>query len=606
MKAQVTVSDTVMHQASEMLLGSNIEAYENTIPWMLSDRLRNPKFAGPEDPQTGIAPEWEPQGGRCMGNYTCKLIPGMSLSGNESQMVNNYSDGGWAGVMQTGVVIRKGEVFELEIWARTKDKPTTLNVSLRPNSGTEEYYGEATIEVDTAYWSRYTATFDNVYRDDETAQCVIGVAGKSYVVLDQIHLRPQGEGTTSQALLDRFDTLTVPTLRFPGGCVTCNYRWKNGVGPVHLRGILDDPVFKWKTHYDFGTDEYLALCRDKGIRPFITLNVSTATPEECAEWADYCRRWWEDQGLEAPVTYFMFGNENYGTHEIGHMTGEMYAKLLPVFVPGVREAYPKARIMAIGQENSFAQREGEETPWLSEVVEKAADHFDIISVTRYKRCAHAGDLDARMQAVATGVVRNEESITPIFDALDGQKLDSKVGIVEWNYWADTSHADNMNFREPNDIRHCLFVGGMLNLYAHLGDRIEVTNHYSLIVTMGALHIKNGVVEDTDVLKVFDLYAPAFPGEVLESSVEAPLYGEYNTAVNSMSIRKDGKVYTFLVNYHASEKAEVKLTGLSGVDAKAEQLTGTDINTPVYLTTVPITGEVVTLPPMSLTRMISQS
>lgn len=606
MKATVSITKTVSHTASDMLLGSNIEAYENNIPWMLSDRLRNPKFAGPADPQTGIAQEWQPGAGRTMGSMVAQLILGMSLSGNESQMLCNYSDNNDAGISQTQLVVRKGEIFELEIWARTKDTPSTLTVSLHAEYGVHiPHFDKTTIVVNTAYWSRYTATFGPISQDDNNTRLTITVGGGSYVCIDQVHLRPIDEGTVSQALLDRFDSLVVPNLRFPGGCISCNYRWQHSVGPVHLRPVLDDPVFKHKTHYDFGTDEYLELCRDKNIRPFITLNVSTATPEECAQWATYCREWWEKQGLEAPLTYFMFGNENYGTWEIGHMTGKMYADLLPVFVPGVRDAYPNSKIMAIGQDVSWGQRKDEGSEWLSTVIEKSRDYFDILAVTRYKSCGDKNTLDQQMQAVADGVVHNYDSLSPIFKAIEQHQLSSTVAVVEWNYWTSANHADDKNFREPNDIRHCLFVGGMLNLFAQYGNLIEVANHYTLLVTMGIVHIKDGIVEDSDVVKVFDLYAPAFPGEVLESSLLSPTYGSSSKAIGSISIRAHDTVYTFIINYHSSESVDIDLHGFENIEADSVMLSSTDIHTPVTMQSLTLSTNTFTMPPMSLIRITSK-
>lgn len=604
MEATVRISDRVLHRADEMRLGSNIEAYENTIPWMLSDRLRNPKFSLPEDPQTGIAWGWEPLGGRtkAMNTVFCKVVPGMSLSGAESQVVCDRTEGGGGGVVQTRVTVWAGERLEVEFWARTRDTPTDVTVTLRPCSGTEPAYGSATLAVDTPYWARYSAVFDPIPHDDDTAWLCLAIGGDSYVWFDQVHLRPVGEGVVAQALLDRFDSLVCPTLRFPGGCVSCNYIWQHGVGPVHRRPIQDDPIFKHKVYYDFGSDEYLALCRDKGIRPFITLNVSSATPEDCAGWAAYCRHWWQEQGLEPPPAYFMFGNENYGNWEIGHMTGPMYAKLLAAFVPGVRAAYPEARVMAIGEVESQGVRADQASPWLETVVTAAAAHFDILAVTRYQRCAYGGDCDARLRAVAEGVRKNRDSLQPLFEALDRHGLDRKVAVVEWNYWADTSHADNQNFREANDIRHCLFAAGMFNLYARLADRIEVANHYSLLVTMGALHIRNGRLEETDLLQVFDLYGPAFPGEVFEVSVEAPLYSERQAAVDALALRADGRAYVFLVNFHAGEAATVRLSGLPGTIREGVVLSATGLNTPLSRADLSVEADAVLLPPMSLARL----
>lgn len=92
---QVTIRATgaLLGRAGEELLGNNIEAYENTIPSMLSDRLRNAKFSGPENPLSGIAAEWEPVGNNMLG-FSCRLLPGMYLSGREAQLIHNYQQHG--------------------------------------------------------------------------------------------------------------------------------------------------------------------------------------------------------------------------------------------------------------------------------------------------------------------------------------------------------------------------------------------------------------------------------------------------------------------------------------------------------------------------------
>ena len=60
MNVRIRATGGLLGRAGHQLLSNNIEAYENTIPSMLSDRLRNPKFSGPENAQTGLAAEWEP------------------------------------------------------------------------------------------------------------------------------------------------------------------------------------------------------------------------------------------------------------------------------------------------------------------------------------------------------------------------------------------------------------------------------------------------------------------------------------------------------------------------------------------------------------------
>lgn len=106
MKTTISVTDKRVARATELIIGNNIEAYENTVPRMLSNRLRNPKFAGPGNHQTGIAPEWEPIG-NTMQTFSARLIPGVYLSGREAQQIHNFSENSTQGILQHGVTVRK-------------------------------------------------------------------------------------------------------------------------------------------------------------------------------------------------------------------------------------------------------------------------------------------------------------------------------------------------------------------------------------------------------------------------------------------------------------------------------------------------------------------
>ena len=130
MKTTISTTGKRIARASAQILGNNIEGYENTIPEMLSDRLRNPKFAGRGNHQTGIADDWAPIG--CgMQTFSARLIPGVYMSGREAQLIHNYSEGMSGGILQQGVTVRKGERYEVEIWARAHNRPVKVEVNLR-------------------------------------------------------------------------------------------------------------------------------------------------------------------------------------------------------------------------------------------------------------------------------------------------------------------------------------------------------------------------------------------------------------------------------------------------------------------------------------------
>lgn len=589
----------VLGRASRQLLSNNIEAYENTIPSMLSDRLRNPKFAGPENPQTGVAAEWEPIGNTMTG-LNCRLIPGMYLSGREAQLIHNYTQGGSSGIVQAGVHVRAGEVFDVEMWARAQHRPVRVTVELgRPGCVTPDV-AKQTMVFDLAHWHRRTCRIRSE-GDCDGAFFRITIPGDSRVILDQVHLRPVGQTHVSQELLDAFEKFPCPVLRFPGGCVSCTYHWEHGTGPVHLRPVCDDAVFKYKLHYDFGTDEYLELCRARGIRPFITLNTTTATPEQAAAWAGYIRNWYRSRSLTVPAAYFMFGNENYGTWEIGHMTGEMYVAQLREFVPPVRAAYPEARMLAIGQAQSGGLREGDQTPWRRTVIEKAADLFDVLVVTRYSNASDSLSLSQSMERVADSVAEKETDLRQQAQSIRDAKLSCTMGVVEWNYWTRASHNDHAGFYEPNDIRHCLYAAGYLNAFCRMGEIMEVANYYSLVNTMGMLHVHHGNVRLSDIAKVMNLYADALPGDVLAVEVSAPALTAKSRAVDANLLKRDGAVYGFLMNFSATEAAGVTLEGLSPV-REARGLTAQGILEPVREFQPTIEGGTIRLPPMSLVRV----
>jgi|GEM_PF-1157295 len=598
MKTIISITDKRIGRASERILGNNIEAYENTVPRMLSDRLRNPKFAGPGNHQTGIATEWEPIG-NTMQTFSARLLPGVYLSGREAQQIHNFSENAPCGILQHGVKVRKGERYEVEIWARAQHRPVVATVCLHFPGHAIPEESQGNLNIDHAHWHRRTCTINSP--GDGEAYFKINIPGDSRIVIDQIHLRPVAEPHVSQAFLDAFNAFPCPILRFPGGCATCTYHWEHGTGPVHLRPVCDDPVFKYKMHYDFGTDEYLELCVARKMIPQITLNTTTATPEDAAAWAAYVRAWYASRKLPIPAAYFMFGNENYGTWEMGHMTGAMYVAQLREFVPAVRAAYPEARMMAIGQVMSGGIRSDQASQWRDVVVKEAADLFDVLAVTRYAWAKDSLDLNETMKVVADNVADKAADLAEQIHVVRNANLSCKVGIVEWNLWTRASHNDHEGFFEPNDIRHCLYASGYINIFSRQGDRMEVANYYSLVNTMGMIHVHDGAVEISDVAKVFNLYADALPGDVMDITYAAPKLTEKSKTIDANVIRTGNAVYVFITNYSTTQSMTATLDG-AGKIQKACGLKAKAILTPVTEFTPACKDATVTVPPMSFIRI----
>ena len=597
MDIQISVAAPERHVAHTGLLGENIEAYENTIPAMLSDRVRNTKFCGPENHQTGLAPEWEP-GGNNMAGFMAKLVPGMFLSGTESQFVRNLMEGGWCEILQTGIQLWAGEEVEVELWARALHRPAGMYVHLRPPYGNQTPYATANLEVTRAHWSCYRVRMA-CPADQANATLALGVAGGSAVYIDQIHLRPVGATHVNRSFLDRMAERPCTSLRFPGGCMSCTYHWRNGIGPVHLRAVHDDPVFKYRMHYDFGTDEYLELCDANGIRPYITVNTTSDTADSAAEWAAYVRNWFVSRAKPVPAAYFMFGNENYSFHEQGHLTPEMYVSQLAEFVPPVRQAYPEARIIAMGRTDFIPLHPPYGQLWRAKVLPGAAEHFDLLAVGSYGVMNPAGTLGEGLSTLRMRVDEFEGIVDAAVADIRASGLDRKVGIYEWNVWSCAAHSDKRGFYEPNDIRHCCYIAGAMGMLCRHADMVEVANHYSLVNTMGTMQVQGGRAAWTDIARVFALYAEALPGTVLD----VPLPEGAAKDFTATWLRKGRDTHGILVNWSDRESVIVHLEGMAIRNALV--LSASGVEQPV-VQGVPAHGDhVVTVPPASIVRIIGQ-
>lgn len=90
---------------------------------------------------------------------------------------------------------------------------------------------------------------------------------------------------------------------------------------------MENETQPYTNGYDYnevGIDEFIALCREIGAEPFLTINLANASPEENAAWVEYCNgaddtRYGKLRAQRGhkdayQVRYWSLGNEmGYGT-----------------------------------------------------------------------------------------------------------------------------------------------------------------------------------------------------------------------------------------------------------------------------------------------------
>lgn len=564
-RARIDIGEPTGRHIPATILGHNLELYQHTTRDLSSNRLENHRFLGPPNPQTGIAPRWAPPTSNFSG-ILYDLCPGDGVMGSWAQRIENTSGAKGVGILQPGRWVRRGETLEVVLWARALHRPTTVRVGLRRASVWAKPDADAEILITSARWKRYRAELE-VPRDDDNACFFIFLEEKGVIFLDHVRLARQGEGIVRSDVREALGRFRIPSLRFPGGCVTTAYHWKYGTGSHVDRPALPDPVFKGSLSYEFGTDEYLAFCRDYDVRPHICVNLGTDMPGETAEWAAYCADWYSGQGQEPPVMYWQIGNEQYGIWERSHMTPPMYVEAVREIAPAIRGACPTARIIALGQELGSSPPEGGERPrWRDSVIEGLAGIVDALALQIYCIVPPGGEQLERHHQVLDEIRWLGTQIEHAVRDVEKTGHDLKVGMSEWNLWTEASHFAE-SFAEPMDIQHGVFTASVFHHFMRLAPRFEFANYYHLIAGMGLFSVERDEVHRSLVAEVFQLYRNALPAERLELAVDSTRITGEHPALAAAAVHDQDETYVFLINRHAEEAIRVEITGGTAGDGR---------------------------------------
>lgn len=579
---------------SKQLMGVNLELTHHVSETLLDNRLRNAKFAGPADPQTGVVAEWLPFGMN-MGGMHARAAEGMFFSPSQSQMLHCYTKPYGAGLIQSEISIHQGEVLEFRLWAKARHHPVRMIVSLRAEpSRNEGGYANAEIVVDSSYWKCYSVELP-ISQSDPRARLFLLLKETGVVYLDQVSLLPVGSDGVDCAVQEAFRRLELPAVRFPGGCMSTNHHWRLGTGPRERRPALADPVFKGRGEYGFGTDEYLEMTHRAGGALHITVNVGSGTPEDAGVWAAYCHDWFTSRGITPPLAYFQIGNEQYGPWETSHMTGAMYAKALHDFIPGIRQAYPGCRIIALAEPVSTGVAGAPDTPFRQEVLTHARGLVDILAINRYKGQWY-DDPALQLQNAVESVGKIRSDLETLVCEAREAGWEPKIALTEWNYWLHAAHWDGKNFFEPDDAFHGIFFSGVLHALFRLSQDVEVASFYHLLNVMGLVIKKQGSVTETAIGALYRLYRSALPGRLV--TVNDPGISD----LDCIGIAQGETISLFIANRGVDAMPPLCLEASFGAVISCETLAARDGYSPMTPVNVSVVDRRVALPPLSVTKI----
>lgn len=600
MNAIIEFAEKTGEFVSENILGQNLELCYQADKGLQEERLSNNKFGGEPDYQTGIAPQWVPGPNNNFQGIRFEVAKGIFLSGMQSQLIHNYCGREKNGIIQTGRTILKGEELKVTLWARVQHQPVVIRVGIKGASGNIPEYDSQTIAVNTPYWKEYSVVLKSP-QDDSNCTFFCWLQSIGLIWIDQIHMAPHKSFGFNQKTYDAFKSLSIPVLRFPGGCITTVYHWKLGIGEKHLRPVLPDPVFKGSISYEFGTDEYLQMCMEQNIKPHITINISTGTPEEAKEWGQYIAKWYSDRGISQPLIYWQIGNEHYGAWEIGNMNSKMYVSLLKEFVPAIKEVYQNSKIIALGAEIGEGLGSKDNLKWREVVLDEAKDLFDLISLQCYHSNIKFEDKTSKHFSIMNGVNEIKTAIQAAIDDILKRGLDKKVALTEWNLWQHATHHDGLGFFEPYTVQNGLFVASAFHMFIGLSPYLEEANFYNLLNPMGVFNNYGAGLTETVLADIFRLYRSALPAEKVNYEIIYNTEAIEEEKLDIACLNADSSCWLFLINKSISDSYKIQIKKFTKF-SEGVLLRGNEIEGEFIKETLNISNENLEIPPLSIARL----
>ena len=194
-------------------------------------------------------------------------------------------------------------------------------------------------------------------------------------------------------VIEAMKEIGVSQIRW-GGNFSSNYNWLDGVGPQEDRPKRYDYAWHRMCDNQFGTVEFIQLCRKVGAEPVIGINMGSGTAADAMNWVEYCNGTQDtyyanlrrSHGYEEPfnVKYWCLGNEMYGNWQFGFLSAEQYAQQAMHCAIGMLSVDPDLKLIALGLESDFEwNRKVAEVLGVEKTPVIPGDYIDFISLHYY-------------------------------------------------------------------------------------------------------------------------------------------------------------------------------------------------------------------------------
>jgi len=466
---EVTLDFDSQKILSPLFFGDNLEHTRDCVNSGISAQmLKNRKFVGLPD-RFGCALGWYRIGEKTffaysyLESYTRHYEGYRMVRAHEcnAQRIVSYEPG-LAGIGQGELSVSGGTDYDFALTAKVFS-PLTVRVSLISAGG--NVLDEKELSLSGFEYARYEARL-TPRESDSNARLEITYREAGALTLGAVSLmRSDHFHGMRRDVIHYMKQLGIRLLRWPGGNFSGEYYWKDGLLPRDQRAPFQSYLWvetqphTWGYDYhEISTDDFLALCEEIGAEPFITINPTWTTPEDNAQWVEYCNGDTSTpygalrarNGHPEPyhVNCWSLGNE-FG---YGHMEGangpREYAAEVRRHGEKMLAVDPGLRLCSCGP---YPNQE-----WAEKSAKALSDISRVVSLHHYATYPDYTDPEKREEEYYTFISTPDTEYLPRMQQLRQQlPEDVTISYDEWNAW--------VAWYRPGSITEGIFAARLLNM-----------------------------------------------------------------------------------------------------------------------------------------------
>jgi alpha-L-arabinofuranosidase len=402
-------------------------------------------------------------------------------------------------------------------------------------------------------------------------------------------------GGIRKDLIEHLRKINASVIRWPGGCFASNYDWKDGIGPQSQRPTrtsfwndkFPKDVPNGPHRFDpnqFGTHEYMHLCKLTGGRPMLNANTRGLPPQEFDRWFEYCNapagtttlaNLRAKNGSKEPfdIKYWGIGNEPWGYD--GALTAEEYLTQYRNFASMVPEYSFKPQLMICGGSLDWVNKmmAGTKNKTWPDIRPQL---MSLHHYPSYKRDALKFD-DQDFYEYLAGSAYLENLIERTWEvmAISDPEHYTKIAVDEWGAILEkgTELSSTNYWSRAVTLRDTLSAALSLDLLNRHSDKVTMACFTGLMNQEGGIFLTEGSkFVATGIYHVFEMYAPHQGAQLIPIHINAPsithnykgprpnafLQNNRLAGLNGSASLKSKTLTLTVVNPHVTEARETRV------------------------------------------------